>query len=271
MEKKPFEFKYFVIDDIYEDVLNSDDTFEISFAKCWVSLCGYINSDTISSIIVITEMFAVAIMTDIEMYMHNFKYLKEMFELFDKIDAKNLFTPAEYEYLKNDIQIVKEYYNKGKKVIKEEFPRRASDFFEEIPKFYVEKVLLGEDPNHRLENITEDNSFELTYLIYAYYYRGIFKDKLTRQEAFDRCFEKFKKYFEEDSIKTVIAVAALTDILVWRNGKSISLTKKMVHFQRKAVKIYDSLDVKNILDGDRLEFLEDSMLDIRSLSKNEGD
>ncbi|SDY82589.1 hypothetical protein [Lachnobacterium bovis] len=267
MEEKPFEFKYFVIDDIYRDVLNSDDTFEISFAKCWVSLCGYINSDTISSIIVITEMFAVAIMTDIEMYMHNFKHLKEMFELFDKIDAKNIFTPVEYEYLKNDIQIVKEYYNKGKKVIKEEFPRRASDFFEEIPKFYVEKVLLGEDPNHRLENITEDNSFELDYLIYAYYYRGIFKDKLTEQQAFDRCLIKFKKYLEEDSIKTVIVVAALTNILVW--SKELDLTRKFKSLIDKTAELYKTFDVKSILSGDRLEFLEDSMRDINGLYKYE--
>ncbi|WP_027422632.1 hypothetical protein [Lachnobacterium bovis] len=271
MEEKPFEFKYFVIDDMYRDVLNSDDTFVESLTECWVSLCGYINSDTILSIMIVSEIFAVTIANDAEVHADDVKDIEKLLKLYNTLNVKNLLISSEYEYLKEDMKIIEYFYEKSKDVIKKGFPRRASDFFEEIPKFYVEKVLLGEDPNHRLENLTEDNSFELTYLIYAYYYRGIFKDKLTEQQAFDRCLIKFKKYLEEDSIKTVIAVAALTDILVWRNGKSISLTKKMVHFQRKAVKIYDSLDVKNILDGDRLEFLEDSMLDIRSLSKNEGD
>ena len=267
MEEKPFEFKYFVIDDIYREVLNSDDTFEISLQKCWVSLCGYIDSDTISSIMVLSEMFALTIANDAKVYADDVKDIEKLLKLYNTLNVKNLLISSEYEYLKEDMKIIEYFYEKSKDVIKKEFPRRASDFFEEIPKFYVEKVLLGEDPNHRLENITEDNSFELDYLIYAYYYRGIFKDKLTEQQAFDRCLIKFKKYLEEDSIKTVIAVAALTNILVW--SKELDLTRKFKSLIDKTAELYKTFDVKSILSGDRLEFLEDSMRDINGLYKYE--
>ena len=100
MEEKPFEFKYFVIDDIYRDVLNSDDTFGISFQKCWVSLCGYIDSDTILSIMILSEMFALTIANDVKVYADDVKDIEKLLKLYNTLNVKNLLISSEWSYVK---------------------------------------------------------------------------------------------------------------------------------------------------------------------------
>lgn len=110
-----FELKYLITDSFYNEILKNKYSYEQAAGICYESFAEYINSNTIESIISISEIIRLKIRHQVKFTQYDIDNMKNVLTLFKEIDVEKILNTSEYEYLEEDIETIEYYYNKLEK------------------------------------------------------------------------------------------------------------------------------------------------------------
>lgn len=252
-----FALKNDVVENIYDNLYAYDFSYGQAASKCYVDMGGVIEEDNVDALLVLVEIMASKLRNDAEFFYGDLEDLERIFKLQKSLNIQEELSISEREYLEHDVKILETYYNKFKDAITKDNLIKPSDVIDApIPKMSCEEVLHKEDQEQHLDNISEDSSFELEYLINVEFYNEMYKEKNSPREAMDKCYVRFNKYIKSLSIQSALAMTLIIRLLVkfGEEVKESELTDMYTAFT-----IYNSVNAKKILEKDRFELLKEDV------------
>lgn len=107
-----FELKYLITDTFYEEVTLNGYTFGQAAGICYESFTEYVDADNTESVIAISSIILLKLRHKLPLSESDMCRLGEILDLYSAPDFKDSIGKSEFEYLDEEMQVLKEKFNK---------------------------------------------------------------------------------------------------------------------------------------------------------------